>query len=34
MLEEYGTEIKYIKGPDNDVAESLSRLPLINYDMT
>ena len=34
MLEEYGDEIKYIKGPDNNAADSLSRLPLINYDIT
>ena len=32
MLEEYPPGIKYIKGPDNDVADALSRLPLINYD--
>ena len=34
MLEEYGPDIKYIKGTDNDAAEALSRLPLINYDVT
>ena len=34
MLEEYGPEIKYIKGPDNDAAYALSRLPLINSDIT
>ena len=30
MLEEYGPEIKYIKGPDNDAADAVSRLPLIS----
>ena len=34
MLEEHGTEIKYIKGPDNNAADALSRLPLINSDVT
>ena len=34
MLEEYGLEIKYIKGPDNDAADALSRLPLINSYLT
>ena len=29
-LEEYGPEIKYIKGPDNDAADPLIRIPLIN----
>ena len=33
MLEEYGTEIKYIKGTDNDAADALIRLPLINSDV-
>ena len=33
MLEKYGTEIKYIKGPDNYAADALSRLPLIKYDV-
>ena len=33
MLEEYGPEIKYIKGPDNDALDALSRLPLINSDV-
>ena len=27
MLEEYGPEIEYIKGPKNLVADALSRLP-------
>ena len=27
MLEEYGPEIEYIKGPKNVVADALSRLP-------
>ena len=34
MLEEYGPEIKYFKGPDDDAADALSRPPLINSDMT
>ena len=34
VLEEYGPEIKYIKGPDNDAVDSLSMLPLINSDFT
>ena len=34
MLEEYGPEIKYIKRPDNDTADALSRLLLINSDVT
>ena len=34
MLEEYGPEIKYIKCPDNDTADALSRLPVINSDVT
>ena len=34
MLEEYGPEIKYIKGPDNDAADALRRLMLINSDVT
>ena len=34
MLEEYVPEIKYIKEPDNDVVESLIRLPLINSGVT
>ena len=33
MLEEYGPNNKYIKGPDNYAADSLSRLPLINSDV-
>ena len=33
MLEEYGPKIKYIKGPDNDAADALSRLLLINSDV-
>ena len=28
---EYGPEIKYIKAPDNDAADPLIALPLINY---
>ena len=34
MLEEYVPEIKYIKGTDNDTAEDLDRLLLINSDVT
>ena len=34
MLEEYGPEIKYIKGSDNDAEDPLSRLPLLNSDVT
>ena len=34
MLEEYSPKIKYIKGPDNDAAEALSRIPLIDYEVT
>ena len=34
MLEEYSPEIKYIKGPDDDAADALSRLPLIKSDVT
>ena len=34
MLEEYGLEIKYIKGTDNDAADALSRLLLIHSDVT
>ena len=34
MLEEYGPEIKYIKGTDNDAAEALGRLLIINSDVT
>ena len=33
MLEEYGPEIKYIKGPDNDTADALIRPQLINSDI-
>ena len=33
ILEEYGTEIKYIKGPDNNAADALISLPLINSDV-
>ena len=33
MLEEYVPEIKYIKEPDNDAADALSMLPLVNYDV-
>ena len=32
MLKYYGPNIKYIKGPDNDAADALSRLPLITSD--
>ena len=34
MLEEYGPEIKYIKGTDNDAADALGRLSLIKSDVT
>ena len=34
MLEEYVPDIKYIKGPDNDSADALSRLSLINSGVT
>ena len=34
MLEEYGPEMKYIKGPDNDAVGVLIMLPLINSDIT
>ena len=34
MLEQYGPEIKYITGPDNDAADALSRLSLIKSDIT
>ena len=33
MLEEYVPDIKYTKGHDNDTADALSRLPLINSDV-
>ena len=33
MLEEYGLEIKYIKGPDKEVEEALIRLLLFNSDI-
>ena len=33
MLEEYGPVIKYIKGPDNDAADTLCRLSLSNSDV-
>ena len=33
MLEEYGPEIKYIKGTDNDTADALIRPQLINSDI-
>ena len=29
-MEEYGPTIKYIKGPDNDAADALNMIPLIN----
>ena len=34
MLEQYTPQINYIKGPDNDAADALIRLLLINYDIT
>ena len=34
MLEGYGPEIKYIKGTDNDAADALSMISLINYEVT
>ena len=34
MLEEYGPKIKDIKGPDNKTLHGLSKLLLINYDVT
>ena len=34
MLEECGPEIKYVKGPNNDAADALSRIPSLNYDVT
>ena len=34
ILEEYGPEIKYIKGPDNESADALIRLSMINYYIT
>ena len=33
MLEEYGLDIKYTKGPDNEASYALSRLLLINFDV-
>ena len=33
MLEEYGPEIKYIKGPDDDTADALSRMLLTDSDV-
>ena len=33
MLEEYVPEIKYIKGPDNDAADALIRIPFIKSDV-
>ena len=33
MLEEYVLEIKYIKGPDKKVADTLIMLPLIRSDI-
>ena len=33
LLEEYGPTIKYIKWPDNDAAEALIRILLINSDV-
>ena len=34
ILEVYGPTIKYIRGPDNDTVDALSRLPLINSLVT
>ena len=34
MLQEYRTEIKYIKETDKNAADALSRLLLINSDVT
>ena len=33
LLEEYGPDIKYVKGTDNDATDALSRLPLIKSDV-
>ena len=33
ILEEYRPEIKYIKGPDNEASDALSKLSLINSDL-
>ena len=33
LLEEYGPDIKYVKGTDNDTTDALSRLPLIKSDV-
>ena len=33
LLEEYGSNIKYIKMSDNDAAGALSRIPLIKSDV-
>ena len=34
MLEEYGPEMKYIKGPDNNAVDALIRLLLIKSGVT
>ena len=34
VLQEYGPELVYIKGPDNVVADALSRLELLPEDPT
>ena len=34
MLKEYGPDIKYIKGPDNDAANTLIRMVLITTEVT
>ena len=34
LLEEYGTNVKYMKGPDNNTFYILRRLPFINYGVT
>ena len=34
LLEEYRPTIKYIKGTDNDGADALSMIILINFDKT
>ena len=33
LLKEYGPNIKYGKGPDNDTVVALSRFLLINYNV-
>ena len=34
LLEEYGSTVNYIKGPDNDAGDALRSLLLINSDVT